>query len=257
MVTFLSDKGEKVKSDYYIAYPKIAKILPTLSYHIEGRPMVVSVICTKIAEVDEIRQVYSTREDLNIYAIVPEGLFARLKTLYPTEVRELSKWDLLLSIVEEAKLLFDKGCIGVLYNAVDEKTAEGFQYAVNVLKNNYSQFHAITAEDIAKFFYVQDAVFPRQVLLAFLQKKKNRWVLLKRCESFYPKSMVYYAMRDNLDKLIESKGNLYTKGVNDKKTNYIDARNLAMMKRVFLTSIKDPFVLLKFYEGGIMTNDSC
>ena len=257
MVTILSDKGEKVKSDYYVAYAKIAKVLPALSYNIEGRPMTLAIICNKLVEIDELRTNYNNREDLSIYAIVPEGLFLRLKTLYPTEVRELSKWDLLLSIVEESKLLFAKGCIGVLYNAVDEKTEEGFQHAVDILKNNYSQYHAITAEDISKFFYVQDAVFPRQVLLAFLQKRRTRWTLLKKCESFYPRSMIYYAMRENLDKLIESKGNLYTKGVNDKKTSFIHARNLSMMKRVFLLPIKDPFILLKLYEGGFVSNDNC
>lgn len=218
--------------------------------------MRLNLTCNRIADAQELRRMYSSREDLDIRVVTSESLFAKLTAMYPNEVKVLSKWDMFERAVEEYQVRFARGCMRVLFNAVDDKTFQGYRDAVLLLKQKFPAYYEITAEDIAKYFYVQDAVFPRQVLIAFLQGRRERWVLLKKCESFYPSSMVYYAMRENLEKLIEAKGQLYKTGKGNYLTGQIHAHNLAMMKSVFLLPIKDPYVLMKFYEGGF-TNDSC
>lgn len=255
-VYFLSEKSEVMPADYTSSYAKLGSVLPSLSYHIEGRPMRVNLTCTRLADAQELRKTYTSRDDLDIRVIVSENLFSKLVNLYPRDVKILSKWDVFQKAVEEYQVLFARGCMRVLFNAVDDKTSKGYRDAVLLLKQSFPAHHEVTVNDIAKYFYVQDAVFPRQVLIAFLQKRRERWALLKKCESFYPSTQVYYAMRDNLEKLIEAKGQLYKTGKRSYPTSHISANNLAMMKSVFLLPIKDPYVLMKFYEGGF-TNDSC
>ena len=256
-VSFLDEKSEAPKADYVGSYTKLSKVLPLLSYHIEGRRMKVNIICKKLADAQEIRNLYSGKDNLDITVLVSETLFDRLALLYPEEVKRLSKYGLLEKLIEERRMLFARGCISVLYNAIDNKSKDGFIDALDKLQSKHSTIHEINKEDIAEFFYVQDVVFPRQVLVAFLLLKRNRWKLFKVCEKSYPSSLIYYAMRENLDKIISAKGKYYDTGQRDYLSERVPARNLARMKLVFSNKIKDPYILLKIYEGGLDLHDSC
>lgn len=256
-VSFLDEKGEAPQADYFGSYTKLAKVLPLLSSHIEGRPMKVNVICKKLADAQELRNLYSAKETLDITVLVSEALFDKLSLMYPEEVKRMSKYGLLEKLIQDRKMRFARGCISVLYNAVDNKSKDGFIAALDTLQGAYNILHEITRADIAEFFYVQDVIFPRQVLTAFLLMKRNRWKLYKMCEKSYPASLIYYAMRDNLDKIITTKGKYYETGQRDYLSALIPANNIARMKLMFTHKIKDPYVLLKLYEGGIDLNDSC
>ena len=256
-VSFLDEKGEAPQSDYFGNFLKLNKVLPFLSYHIEGRPMRVNITCKRLVEAQELRRLYSAKEDLDITVLVSENMFDKLSLLYPEEVKRLSKFDMLQDMIESRKMRFANKCISVLYNAIDDKTKDGFSKALDKLQCNFEPFHEISKSDIGQFFYVQDVVFPRQVLVAFLTMRRNRWTLLKLCEKSYPSSLVYYAMRENLDKIIETKGKYYETGQKDYLSAIIPANNIARMRMMFGLKVTDPYILLKLYEGGITLYDSC
>lgn len=256
-VSYLSEKSELPKSDYYGSYVAMSRVLPVLSYNIQGRPMIVTVTCKRLSDAQELKRSYGTKDDVEIFVLVSEALFEKLSLLYPAEVKKITKWDVFMSMVEDRRLHFEKRCASILYNAIDNKSREGFEQALNLLQSKFTPYHKITKDDIAKLFYVQDVVFPRQVLIAFLTLRRDRWRLLKQCEMNFPSSLVYYAMRENLDKLIESKGKYYETGRKDYLSAQISANNLAAMKQVFLSPIRDPYVILNFYEKGGVRSDSC
>lgn len=256
-VSFLDEKSEAPKADYVGSYTRLSKVLPLLSNHIDGRRMKVNIVCKKLADAQEIRNLYSGKDALDITVLVSETLFDRLALMYPEEVKRLSKYGMLEKLIEERRMLFARGCISVLYNAIDNKTKDGFNQALDKLQSAYHGMHEINRKDIAEFFYIQDVVFPRQVLVAFLLMKRNRWKLYKICEKSYPASLIYYAMRDNLDKIISAKGKYYDTGQRDYLSERVPAGNIARMKLIFSSKLKDPFILLKMYEGGIDLHDSC
>lgn len=256
-VYFLSEKEEAPRSDYFGSYTKLSKILPTLTYHIEGRPFRVVMSCNKLADAQAIRKEFGSKDNLEITVLVAQNLFEKLSLQYPTEVRKNSRWDLLEELISERRMLFDKGCVRVLYNAVDSKNKDGFEQALIKLQEAYPGSHVITREDIAKYYYVQDVVFPREVLIEFLLRKRSRWKMYRLCKKAYPASLIFYAMRENLDKIISMKGKYYETGKRDYLSTQIPASNIARMKSMFLMGIKDPFIILKLYEGGIQIYDSC
>lgn len=219
--------------------------------------MTVTVMCKRLADAQALKSAYSTREDLDIYVLVSEALFEKLSLMYPGEVKKITKWGLFMSMVESRKIHFAKKCAGVLYSAIDDKSYEGFSKALDLLQSKFSIHHEVTKNDIATLFYVQDVVYPRQVVIAFLTMRRDRWRLFKQCEAYYPTSLVYYAMRDNLDKILEAKGKYYATGVKDYLSSKIPAGNIARMKEIFLMPIKDPYVLLNYYEKGGVPSDSC
>lgn len=251
-----STERNLIKYDYCDNYKKLKGIIPTLGYTIRGVPTKVVVKTRRLDEAIQAYKEYATLETVNVSISVSHEVYQQLAMSLPSAVEELSPYRVLCKCIEDRGLLFDKGCISILYNALDDHTFEGFEEALAKLSEGYKQGMLIDKKYISRLFYVQDVVYPRQVMIAFLTLRRNRWRLLRMCLQSFPNDMVYFTIRKNVETFLTSKAKYLTTGQATAYVKIMPAKNLALLYKLFClnNSCKDVKILLNLYEGGLATN---
>ncbi len=247
MLYFRRSGNYKVSSDIISSYRNIAEWLPTLTYHISGRPLTITIPdctfnnCEKLVE-------YDSRQDIVIECGVDKETYKKLSVSHARNcIDSLSPYNYTMQRISDLRLLFAKDVINVLYRSLDDKSMKGIETLLQELQKKYPYPHEITLDDLSNYLCIQDIVFPYAVLNAFLYVRRDRWTLLKKCRSSMNDSLIINVMRNQLQTYIDDKNSFYRKGTEKKYT--FSYNNLVKMYTVLFTEpVNNVYVLMKKYE---------
>ncbi len=198
-------------------------------------------------------------EHLDISIFVSEKILELLSARDPNvSIASAEKGiDIFKKLVSQNKLLFAKGSLYVLYNSIPH-TAESMQEAVDLLKLEYGTETEITDKMLSKHFILNDTVYPRQVLIAFLWQDRWRWNKLAKSVRQLGNDVVKGSFVKNLKSIIEEKNAFYKTGECPKWIKSVDIDYAVQLyKAVALNNrgFNDLFILLKLFERGMTVYD--
>lgn len=160
-------------------------------------------------------------------------------------------------MASERELLFDEYMTYKLYASIEHDTASMIE-ALDLVKNEYPNGELITKDRLSKLFVLDETIYPRQVLLKFLNMERSRWKLLRMCQEQMDNGVIVGATVNNIRKLIESKAIYFRTGITQEYIKRINTQNLIIAEKVFCTNrygLDEPFILYKLYENGLSVGD--
>ena len=196
---------------------------------------------------------------LVVYVEISETLLDYILLRKPniTLLDSKSNFEVFTELVTKHSILFQKGCLQVMYNAIGHSYQE-MDEALKIIKNTYGE-KEVTKDDISKLFVVDEFVYPRTVCIDYLLMSRYRRSRLKKCLEYFGNDLVFYAIRKNAIKFLEEKIKYLKTGKGNGLIKILDANNIIRMVNTLEYNnpgFKDIFILLDLYEKGVTVNDS-
>lgn len=202
----------------------------------------------------------SSYAHLNVYIEVSESLLDYI-SLYRPNVQLLgskSNYEIYEELISKHNVLFDKDCPKVLYFAIGH-SYEDMEEALILIKQTYPN-QLITKSEISKLFVIDDAVYPRNVMIAYLCMHRGRQYKLKKCVEYFGNDLVFYSMRKQCRKLLEDKLKYFRSGKGSGLVKIVSTNNLIKLLNVLdygnSKTFKDVYTLLYLYEKGETLDDT-
>lgn len=169
-----------------------------------------------------------------------------------------SPYETFIALISDKAMLFDdKRTISLLYNSISHEYND-MNDILNALISEYGEKTELTKAMVSKKVLLTDIVYPRQVLMAYLEMDRYREFKLRKCIECMGNDVVLGAMIKNIKALIKEKQNYFKTGKQNWQAQRVDTRNLLLLYRIFVIErnrLNDVVLLLDFYERGIV-NDS-
>lgn len=179
---------------------------------------------------------------------MPDVSFSEKKGLYEYFMEGVSKRNLLLS-KNVARLAYSS--VGKSYSEIDE--------LLDVLYKNYGSYMSISESDLSKHIVVNTIVYPRTVLINYINLTRWRKSMLNKCLSSISPDIVLASMIKTVKKLHSEKDKYFKSGVAPKYIRELNTRNLNLMYYILVInkprSFNDITILLEMYERGISFYD--
>lgn len=197
---------------------------------------------------------------LDITIMMEEAQIERVSVVRPDLKTEETAgvYDTWKNMIGERGLLFDKYMTYKLYQSVEHDTASMVE-TLDMVKREYPMPGDLITEDkLRKLFILNDTVYPRQVLMKFLNMERSRWKLLKMCMSQIDAGVITGATSNNIKKLLADKAVYLRTGDGSDYIKRIPTRNLLIANKVFCTKrygLDDPYILYTLYENGKSVGD--
>lgn len=159
-------------------------------------------------------------------------------------------------LIEKHGVLFSKGVDDLLYRSV-EHDYEEMDSVLLKLKLEFDDVE-ITSKMLQTVVVVDDIVYPREVLNAYLRLDRWRLQKLRKCVKQVGNDVCYWVIKRTLRSMIKSKTKYLQTGVSDSGIRYINSTNLLMMYRLFVTGtgyVSDVELLMRLYERGLTVYD--
>lgn len=198
-------------------------------------------------------------KQVNIYVIMDEEVISYIVAVRPdTNVgKDRSPYIVLQELIQGRGILFDKYQISRLYSAVGHEVSDMVE-ALDEIQSEYPKGTLITKERLDKLFLIEDIVYPRNVLVAFLKMDRNRYKLLSMCEKSMDANVIVGATVKQIKNLVAEKAKYFVTGECSHTVKVVNTQNLLLLYKIFITErggINDPFTLYKLYEGGVSALD--
>ena len=211
-------------------------------------------------EIMEFIQVSESYNHMMIYIEVSDTLleYISLRKPHINVLDSQSNFELYQELISKYGILFEKNVHRILYYSIGH-TYSDMDDALSLIKFNYPN-KVVTKDDISKLFVVDDTVYPRNVLLAYLRLDFGRQHKLKKCIDTFGNDMVFYSMRKTSRKLLEEKIKFLKSGSANKVITNLNVNNLIRMLNVLdynnKNGFRDVYTLMSLYEKGETINDT-
>ena len=260
---------------YYLSSKSTKVALPQFQYELKGFtdfyeltevisvPLIgtyyIKIESDSYADIVDFLKVADNFKYLVIYIIVDESLLKYLRSRKPgiTTLDTKSNYEIFEELVAKYKILFKHGCLMTMYNAIPH-TYEDISACLLELKTVFPDVVEFNETHIGQLYPIDTNVYPRTVLLAFLKMDRGRWVKLNKSVELFGNDVVYYAMRKNMQKIVNNKIQYLKSGDGDFYSKLLPQLNIVKMAHLLLysdRSIKDVRTLMKIYERGELIND--
>lgn len=260
---------------YYLSSNKTKTALPMFQYELKGFtdfyelvevisvPLIgtyyIRIDSDSYKDVSDFLKIANNFNYLVIYVMVDDALLKFLKLKKPGVVllESKSNYEIFEELVSKYKILFKRGCALAMYNAIPH-TYEDMSSCLLELKTVYPDVVELGEEHIGKLFPIDTNVYPRTVLLNFLKLGKGRWVQLNKSVETFGNDIVYYAMRKNIQKILDNKIKYLKSGEGDFYSKLLPEANIVKMAYTLIYSnsgLKDVRTLMRLYEKGENVND--
>ena len=252
-------KANLVNVDFWFKSKELFdNFLPNLTTKISGPYKVVVYVDAE----DDLRDMIKREEQfqaINLYIVASRNLLHvvstrlnRVKILEDKLTLETFKKLLIFYSIHLAD-----GCLKTLWREIGSdpilanQTLESLSLAYpNTL---------ITKEIISREFNMDNTIYPRQVLLAFLSNSRWRWNNLRKCESYFGVDMTYYSMRKGIRYLQKALETYYETGDAPEYIRGLSYQNVLIMRKCLEyqnNNVHDVYLILYLYEkGGLSIND--
>lgn len=200
---------------------------------------------------------YST---LVIYVEVNEVLLNYILLQKPelSLLESKSNFEVFKELVSKYNILFKQHCIKTMYFAIGHSYAE-MDEALQLLKQQFPDVREIGDNEISQLFVIDNLIYPRNVLIAYLRMMPGRKTQLEKCINHFGNDMVMYAMRKNIRKLLEEKTKYLKTGQGSGLMKLLPVNNIVQMANVLdftRGQFMDIRTLMTLYESGGSINDT-
>ena len=125
------------------------------------------------------------------------------------------------------------------------------------LKEAYG-LQSITFEMAQKVVSINEVVYPKSVMMAYLRMDRFRESKLKKSIETIGPDILFYSIRKNIEEIYRQKCNYYVTGKGSDAVKNLPFNNIIKMYYAFRTlpiGFKDITIILKLYEKGAYIND--
>lgn len=211
-------------------------------------------------EVMSFLKVESSYPLLTVYVEVSEPLLDYILLRRP-EAKVLSSksnYDVFKELVSRYNILFDKGCLDVMYRAIGHSYTEMAE-ALELVLNAYPDEVMIKREHLSKLFILENIVYPRMVCVSYLKMDRWRKSKLKKCLEYFGNDLVLYSMRKTVRQLLKDKTLYYKTGKGSPTVKSVPMENLVKLSYALdfnRGNFKDVLTILNLYEKGEYVYDT-
>ena len=227
-------------------------IAPTLTRTIRGKYNI-KVKSDSLSDVKEFIDNEHQYSHLDVYIEVSDTLLDLVQLSKPG-ARKLSaqdNYEIWKELISKFKLLFDTRCADMLYWST-EHTYDKMYSTLSTLSKAYG-YKTITRSMIEKYFILDETVFPRNVCISYIRMDRFRKGKLTKCLASFGNDIVFYAIRKNTRKLLESKLNYLKTGKGSDLIKTLSLDNIIKLNYAFEScpqGIRDVYIILNLYEKG-------
>lgn len=230
------------------------KIAGVLTVSFKGK----YVIAIHVDNLKDVRDFIKREHEyahLMIYIILPASSIERLVLEYPNiaVMEDIKPYDVFNELIGKKGLLFDKGVRQTLYASIDH-TDEAMESAISTIFNEYGNNASISEGMVAKLFVLNKTVYPRTVLLSYLNMDRWRDTKLRKCLETVGNDVALGACVKNVNKFMDDKITYFKTGKGNYITKSMNTDRLNWMYQVLVIdrgNIKDLTLLFAMYERGI------
>lgn len=219
-------------------------------------------ICIKSESYNDIMEFLSMESKytwLDIYIETSQSLIDYILLRKPT-VRLLtskSNYETFEELIARYNILFDKGCIRILYSAI-EHDYNSMVEALDLVVKEYPDKKPVTKDDLNKLFVIENIIYPRTICILYLRLDRWRYPRAVRCVEYFGNDLVFYAMRKNVKKFLEEKIAYLKTGKGSGLIKTIPVNNIVRLYHALhygCGNSKDILTILSLYEKGVTIND--
>lgn len=254
------EKDSRTYDYVFKSFKLFYTIADLMTYKLNGR----YCICIETEDVEGVAEFIGKAEQysaLDVYIYVPEQVLEKLQLNYPNAVfgKSVKMIEVFKELVSKYGVLFDKGVMYTLYNSIPHEISD-MDAALRLIVQTYNvESETITEKMLSKLFVLNKTVYPRTVLLSFLNMDRYRWSKLNKSVETIGNDIVFFAMRKNLKTFMEEKASYFKTGSAKPLIKSIDTRNLCLMYRCLYlenAGIQDVSLIMQLYEKGESVYDS-
>lgn len=169
-----------------------------------------------------------------------------------------SNYETFTDLISRYGILFDRGCVQVLYGAIDHEYASMVE-ALELIKQEFPNTSPITKKEISALFIVDNLVYPRSVCIAYLRMDRWRRARANKCMEYFGNDLMFYAIRKNTVSLLEDKIKYLKTGSGNGLIKTIPTDNIIRLYNAMHYGrgySKDILTILDLYEKGVTINDT-
>ena len=169
-----------------------------------------------------------------------------------------SNFEVFKELVSKYNILFKPNSIKTMYFSIGHSYAE-MDEALQLVKQQFPDIQEIGDNEISQLFVVDNLIYPRNVLIAYLRMTRGRKTQLEKCINYFGNDMVLYAMRKNIRKLLDEKIKYLKTGQGSGLMKLLPISNLVQMANVLdftRGKFMDIRTLMALYEVGGNINDT-
>lgn len=251
-------KEEKQPSDFdYVlsTLPELDELMKVIYKPIIGTYRI-GLTLTILQDIKFLLNNKSRYSHLEITLTLPEQVYKKLTLAIPNlkEAVGGSMFDYLIEGIEKRNLLIDKKVLHSLYSSVG-KSFDEIDDVLDMLKDKFGPFMSISIKDISKYVVLNTTVYPRTVLVSYINLYRFREQQLHKCLSDISPDIVIASMVKQVKKIHEQKVKYLESGIGTAFIKNLNTKNLNLMYRVLVTnkpySLNDVTLLLEIYERGL------
>lgn len=197
---------------------------------------------------------------LNIYIETSQSLMDYI-TLRKPNINLLSaksNYETFCDLISKYEMLFDVGCIQILYSAIDHEYGAMVE-ALELLQQEYPDVRKYTKKEIAALFVVDNLIYPRSVCISYLRLDRWRKSKAVKCVDYFGNDLVLYAIRKNVVSLLDEKIKYLKTGNGSNLIKTIPADNIVRLYNALhygRGKFMDILTILDLYEKGETVNDN-
>lgn len=196
---------------------------------------------------------------LVVYIEVSETLLNYIQLQKPGVclLESQSNYDIFKELVSKYNILFAKGCIQLMYFAIEHSYSE-MREALELLKATFPDKSPITEKEISSLFIVDNLIYPRSVCIMWLRLDRGRKGNLKKCIDYFGNDLVLFSMRKNVKAFLDEKTKYLKTGKGSGLIKTIPANNIVRLYRALYLERRgfmDITEILSLYEKGVTVND--
>jgi hypothetical protein len=217
-----------------------------------------------LIEMSDIKSLLNNRSRYNhidVHLLLSEATYKRVSLAMPNLVQDQKKgmWDYLAEGISERNLLISKKVVSLIYSSVG-KSYEEIEDLLDLLSKSFGPFMQITEKDLSKHLVLNTIVYPRTVLISYINLTRWRKSQLTKCLKDISPEIVTAAMIKNIKKLHEEKSKYLKSGLGSKFIRELNTRNLNLMYYTLVAHksryLNDIVLLLETYERGLHINEN-
>ncbi len=197
---------------------------------------------------------------LNIYIETSQSLMDYI-TLRKPNINLLSaksNYETFCDLISKYEMLFDVGCIQILYSAIDHEYGAMVE-ALELLQQEYPDVRKYTKKEIAALFVVDNLIYPRSVCISYLRLDRWRKSKAFKCVDYFGNDLVLYAIRKNVVSLLDEKIKYLKTGNGSNLIKTIPVNNIVRLYNALhygRGKFMDILTILDLYEKGETVNDN-
>lgn len=256
MYTIIPSKKKEIVKQYdYIFknYKAFYELAQGITYTLTGRYNI-AIQTDDINETIQFMQNEASFDALIIDIYLPNSAVEYIRARYPGAriAESFSDYTVFMELVQKKSVYFDKYVATLLYKSIQHDVAS-MEEALEKIVQEYGNKQMITRKMLESLFIINDYVYPREVLLAYIQMDRYREVKLRKCLTQFDKSLVLNAMIKNVKQLVKDKAAYFKTGQASSQVKGVNTTNLLLMYRCLVAergSFNDIEIILKLYERG-------